>query len=439
MRKVFIVALAAVLAIAFALPAMADFKTEGFLRTKGWMSNFEDGGAGAGALGSLPFKDKPTAAWVEQRLRMKNSWGDDNLRAVWFLENNLKFGDAGGKIGADAKDIQTKNLYVWFKVPDTSVDVSVGVVNWKDSYEGLFFNNDSAGVFINGKLDPVAYRLFWTKFYENTIAKADDSDLYGAEVKFAPAKDVKLGVNLYFLKERFGASGFGVTMGGASDLAVYMPGVDFAAAAGPVALSGFAFYQGGKAKDSAGTTLGKIAGYAVDLRGDLALGPGKAFLEGLYVSGGDGSSDKFKSIVTGNSSGVAGNAAFGRMDLQIITFNPDDCSAAGAMLGTGTNDINNGGRGVVILAAGYSQKFSDKIAGKVGLGYATAVKKLITDPAAKKKDMGTEINANVNYSIMKGLDLGLYGAYALLGDFYKSGTTSPDDAYATYARLNYAF
>ena len=33
--------------------------------------------------------------------------------------------------------------------------------------------------------------------------------------------------------------------------------------------------------------------------------------------------------------------------------------------------------------------------------------------------MGTEVNANVNYNIMKGLDFGLYGAYAWLGDFFK--------------------
>ena len=29
--------------------------------------------------------------------------------------------------------------------------------------------------------------------------------------------------------------------------------------------------------------------------------------------------------------------------------------------------------------------------------------------------MGTEVNANVNYNIMKGLDFGVYGAYAWAG------------------------
>jgi len=31
-----------------------------------------------------------------------------------------------------------------------------------------------------------------------------------------------------------------------------------------------------------------ISGYALDLRADANLGPAKVFLEGLYISGGDG-------------------------------------------------------------------------------------------------------------------------------------------------------
>ena len=58
--------------------------------------------------------------------------------------------------------------------------------------------------------------------------------------------------------------------------------------------------------------------------------------------------------------------------------------------------------------------------------------------------MGTEVNANVNYNIMKGLDFGVYGAYAWLGDYFKSATspmpsrirTTPIEA---HMRLNYAF
>ena len=56
--------------------------------------------------------------------------------------------------------------------------------------------------------------------------------------------------------------------------------------------------------------------------------------------------------------------------------------------------------------------------------------------------MGTEVNANLNYNIMKGLDFGVYGAYAWLGDYFKSnapGAQDPDDVYDVHMRLNYAF
>ena len=41
---------------------------------------------------------------------------------------------------------------------------------------------------------------------------------------------------------------------------------------------------------------------------------------------------------------------------------------------------------------------------------------------------------------MKGLDFGVYAAYAWLGDGYKvSGLSEPDNLYDLHARINYAF
>jgi hypothetical protein len=41
---------------------------------------------------------------------------------------------------------------------------------------------------------------------------------------------------------------------------------------------------------------------------------------------------------------------------------------------------------------------------------------------------------------MKGLDFGIYGAYAWLGDGYKvAGSPDPDNLYDLHGRLNYAF
>ena len=48
----------------------------------------------------------------------------------------------------------------------------------------------------------------------------------------------------------------------------------------------------------------------------------------------------------------------------------------------------------------------------------------------------------MNYNIMKGLDFGVYGAYAWVGDYFESKTaptTDPDNPWSANLRLNYAF
>lgn len=441
MRKGFLVMLAVVLVAALAAPAMAGTDINGFYRAKGYVSNFKSGGT----IG----KDLPSQAYVEQRFRLRLASGDENVKAVIFFEQDLNWGDnnytsgrnVGGALGADSINLELKNAYVWFKVPNTSVDVTAGLQGVNDSYGGLFlFYGDMAGIFVNGKMDPVSYRLGWSKWFEQTTAKADDATFYLAEAKFAPAKDVKLGVNLYFIQDdRL------KTAATPSKTRIYMPGFDASLAAGPATVSGWFFYQSGKQDFlTAGSTDYDIKGFAFELRGDMNVGPGKAFLMGTYVSGGDNTLKEFKSVKAGNDY-AAGMGLYARPDMQILLPNGDDINTSAGLVGAGGSGPSNGGRGIMLIAAGYSQKLGDKLTGKVGAGYLKANKLLVdssagADASYKKKAMGTEVNANVNYNITKGLDFGLYGAYAWLGDFFKpSATTDADNAYDLHARLNYAF
>jgi hypothetical protein len=153
-------------AVAFALPAMADLtpknlNVSGFYRAKSWVSNFQ-GVAGSGAASLAT--DPPTAAFVEQRARVKFDFGTENVKAVWFLETDMLFGDSGatvarnqgGALGGDSINIETKNMYLWFKIPDTSLDFTVGLQNQSDPYAGVFYGGaDMAGIFMNAKFEPV--------------------------------------------------------------------------------------------------------------------------------------------------------------------------------------------------------------------------------------------------------------------------------------------
>jgi hypothetical protein len=469
MRKGLIVLLAAVVVAAFALPATAEHEATGFIRTKPWVSNWA-----ANTAGYIVPADKAlqvTNSYVETRARVLYRAGTENAKFVYFAEFDQMWGGAaygdvtrgGGGLEADTINLETKNIYVWFKVPDTSFDFKVGVQNQTDSYAGVFFGvADMAGVFTTFKVEPVDVRLGWAKFWEGNTPNtgtgiANDVDLYIAEAKFSPVKEVKLGLNFYFLNDMSGGvfpalnsltAALPPEVAGYRSLRMYMPGIDAAFKAGPASISAFAFYQFGTAENATVDT--DLRGYAADVRADLSVGPGKLFAEALYVSGDKNpDDDKFKSIITASHYNLAGSFFF-RPDMQILLPNGDDLNTSQAL----AYDMGNGGAGVILLAAGYSQKLTDKVTGKVGIGYLAAAEKRFRDGTrtgadqghnfASKKDMGTEVNANVNYNISKGLDLGLYGAYAFLGSAYDlnaAGTAAqdPDDLYSVFARLNFTF
>jgi hypothetical protein len=473
MRKGLIVLLVAVVAVAFALPAMADMtptnlKVSGFYRSHAWLSNFHDGSGGPSLHTDTTGDPAVTNAFVEQRFRVRFAFGTENVQAIWFLESDMIWGDSaggaqpsttgaarnqGGALGADKVQTETKNVYLWFKVPDTSVDIAVGLQNQSDDYAGIIYGGaDMAGVFVNGKYEPVTYKLGWAKLYENQVQKTDDMTLYVATVKFAPVKDVKLGLNFYFIQDDSGKVAgatvlpLAITAGNQFKAKVYMPGIDGTFKAGPATISGFAQYQTGKAEsmiDNVSDT--DINAFLVDLRADMNLGPGKFFVEGLYLSGGDGTGDKYKAPLTlaTREASPGGNSAYSRTNMEILLSSPDTINVSQCLIGCSGgalgSDPGNGGRGITHFAAGYQQALTPKVTGRFNVGYLAATKKLNGD-TNKGKDIGTEINARVDYNIAKGLDVGLVGAYAFIGDFFNF-TGSPDikDAWTSYARVNYAF
>ena len=337
MRKGLIVLLVAVVAVAFALPAMADMtptnlNVSGFYRSKAYLSNFTDGYSKPSIRTDTTGDEAQTNAFVEQRFRVKFDFGTENVKAVWFLESDMIWGDvagsnklfstdttglgaarnSGGALGADRIATETKNIYVWFKVPDTSMAFTVGLQNQSDAYAGILYGGaDFTGVFMTGKVEPLSYKLGWAKLYENDTKKTDDMTLYVAEVKFAPVKAVKLGLNFYYLQDDTQKPTFvafpgpaavascpierhftarRLTLRAPNKKKVYMPGVNVAFQAGPATISAFGMYQFGKIDYVMNNTTVKdvdIQAYMLDARADLNLGPGKAFIEGLYLSGGD--------------------------------------------------------------------------------------------------------------------------------------------------------
>ena len=213
MRKGWIVLLTAVLVVAFAAPAMADLKVTGFYQTKAMLSNFFDGRSKP----SLRTDElEQTNSYNEQRARIKFDVGTEVARAVFHFESDMNWGNgtgeaarnSGGALSADSVQLETKEVYVWFKIPDTSIQAKVGMQSVSDHYAGIFSNAaDFTAIMVNGTFEPVKWTLGWGKLYESTniatgtdgYTEADDVDIYIASVQFVPAKDMNLGVNLYVI------------------------------------------------------------------------------------------------------------------------------------------------------------------------------------------------------------------------------------------------
>ena len=473
MRKYLVVLVAAIAVVAFSMPAMgADLKASGFYRAYGILSNFHDGGGGP----SLRVKgEEQTNAYVAQRFRVKWQFGNENVKATWYLESDMIWGDSagntdgaaarniGGALGADKVQTETKQINVWFKIPDTSVEATVGLQTIRDDYSGVFSAaNDASGVTITGKYEPVKYKVAWAKAYENVREHADDGDLYQLEVDWGPGKDSNLSFNFYFWKDSTakGTPRLGLGSGGTEfpiddyKMDIYMPGISGTMKAGPVKLSGWAFYQFGTFKAiPAGTSDVDINGFAIDARGDMKLGPGKFFIEGLYISGdSDANDDKYKSIVTlGDYQQAASPGGYSgytktHMVMMLSTWNMASVSQCliGCSGGEYGDSLAHGGRGIWHIAAGYSQKFTDALSGEANIGYLSATKVYDFDKAGgRDKDMGTEINATVTYAVYKNLKLSLTGAYLMAGDFLRDldTTVQPkfEDPWTSYVRVNYTY
>lgn len=504
MRKGWIVLLTAVLVVAFAAPAMADLKVTGFYQAKAMLSSFFDGAGGPSLRSS---EEEQTNSYVEQRARIKFDVGSESARAVFHFESDMNWGvgsgnsyvtvpsepggdvttvgrdgpvnvdngrNGGGALSADSVQLETKEVYVWFKIPDTSIQGKIGMQSVNDHYAGIFSNAaDMAGMFFNGAFEPVKWALGWAKLYEinggggsGGYDGADDTNFYMASVQFVPSKDMELGVNFYYVQDDSGRNnsasarvdpqqGMGGSPWDGYTVDVYMPGVNFAMIAGPAKLSAFAFYQMGSADSWNGTSF-DINAYMLDLRADMKVGPGNFFVEGFYISGDDkGGADgaDYKSpILLGDyqrttagakNGGTGGNSGFGRTNMYFL-FGADSLNVSQCLIGCSGGELGdsfgNSGRGLWHVAAGYSQKFSEKLRGAVNIGTVYAVDLYAADEAeGRDNDIGSEINVRLDYTVSKGLDFSLVGAYLKAGDFVTAAENLDDSYYMAYGKVAYRF
>jgi hypothetical protein len=296
-------------------------------------------GTVAGINGDTSHKLK-TNNYFEQRARLSyNAKVSDDLKLVTTFEIDSVFGDraqgaipngtayvgafrnSGGAMETDAVNLETKDVYLDFKIPSTTTRVKAGIQNFNDSLKGIMFAVvDLAGIHTSTQIGAATLNAGYFRGYDSSFAATgaqtarprgmDNLDIGVLEAKLALSKDVNLGAVYYLYADgRMVASDLtvaatpgtinnGLTASAATTLNVF--GLTGDAKVGPVSLSGFLAYQFGLVKNINSQSSDYLNALALNLAAKAAVGPGTFRTAFLYTSGNnDGASKGASRHLTG--------------------------------------------------------------------------------------------------------------------------------------------
>lgn len=453
---------------AISVPAMAlENEFHGMYRAYGFITNALSGFSAAPGAFNLA-ADSGTDKFIEQRARVQyTAKASDDLKLVTHFELDAKFGGAatsskyvvtdGGGLDADRLSLETKNVYLDFKIPATPVRSQVGIQPFNDSFGGLFGNFDGTGAVFNGKFDALTATYGYFTINRDAVnsirfdafrqgSNAYSQDLNVLDFKYAVSKDLSLGASYYMLLDKTAAPD-------SKTLVNNTVGLNAAGKFGPVALNGAVGVQFGKQNNNSLANYLPTTGGAVNLTNNgtfamaaalnakVAVGPGSVNLAGLYLSG-----DR-DAAPNGYNHGWnpigAGVTYYAPANMWLLTRNIATINSS-TSIGTTTGDLSNGGKGIIGVFAGY-EGTAGKIFYNGNVGWARVAERQGADSA----NIGTELNATIGYKLYDSMSASLIGAYAILGDGYGkanapllNGLTvakSYDNPFLTAIALNYAF
>ena len=430
MKKLGILFFAALLVVAFTLPAAAVETTiGGYWRTRAYsINNF------TGEDESEEFDMQQ----VDTRTRIYfTTVINDNLKFVNKFELDAVWGDGGnyGDIGADGKKVEIKNSYADFNIG--SVNAKIGVQGSGGIARGFLFWDDFAGAKITFNGEGFSVPFYWIKAYEGGMeydTEYDDSndgdvDYYVLNPTFNVGDKVTVNpVFMWATSDHLGPynpmfhfagpQGPWESWGGEgtygedlpvdlTDMDLYYLGLNLDADLGGVSVWFTGIYETGSFDfDDAPIDSVDVSAYLFAAGASADVGPASVRGQFFYASGQDlddvdEDSDLEAFYVPsqgywyGQSYYWAEIMGYGTIDQFVSNGSPQD-------------KISN------IMAANLGATFNpmDKLSVDLDIWYA----KLAEDDFTGESDLGTEIDLAVNYELVEGLNLKLIGAYLFAGD-----------------------
>jgi hypothetical protein len=459
MKKYVILAMAAVMVMAFTLPSYAlENEFGGFWDTRfesrKYFDGFDRGDAIINPDGTAGVAGDDTEEQVATRTRLYYTAKiNDNLKLVNKFEMDAHWGGQGtrngagvgnnrsyGQTGADGVNIEIKNTYADFNVGP--VNFTVGVQGF-DLFRSFYISEDASGVIGRWKvMDNFVLAASWLKAYEggSGTEENDDVDSYTITGAFWFNENISLkpSVSLAYSDDPLAyISGAlytppGTTVVGAdSDLSQWTLGADFDMAYDNWGLWVTAVMQTGSVDDVTYTTpLGTVQedvdfkGYLLAIGGNVMLGGFDIYGEAAYGSG----SDDLDEFGFSNPLGAHG---WSELLADGTLWNG---TVAGA--DQGNNGDYSQVTNLMYIGGGFKWSPMDKLTINPEIWYA----KLDEDNLTGEDTLGTEVDLTVTYQLVEGMNLELIGAYLFADDAFSSNQSeNEEDAYEYGMRLSLSF
>jgi hypothetical protein len=443
MKKLLILSLAALMVIAFTLPASAlENVFGGYWRTRAFSQQNFSGDESLGrdtkaAVRALGVNLPGDLSRVDTRTRLYyTAILNDNLKFVNKFEMDATWGSPGyGDIGTDGLS---------FEVKHTFADVTMGALRATIGAQGhviargFIFDDDYAGITASYKMGDHLIPFTWARLNEGgTDLNASDADMFALWPVFQLGESWSLNpfaVWVYSddtdpanVDNAIAGPGFisslGLDLNDVADdgVSIYWLGLSVDGNIGGFSLWGTGIYQGGTADD---TVLDDwdIKAYMFALGASVPLGPASVHSQFFYASGDDdlGDSDIEEFFGTnGQSYYWSEIMGYGTFDNVVSVGSPG-------------NKIGN----IMAFNIGATIKPMEKLSLTGDIWYAAKVE---DDILSDEKDLGIEVDLKASYQLVEGMNLDVIGAYLFADDATSILGENEDDPWEVGTQLSLSF
>jgi len=467
MKRLLIVLIALVAVFALVLPAGAvELKFGGLFAQKVYSTNNQHNGDDS---------TDDNTNWFYTRMRLYfTGVASENLKAVSKFEIDDFWGNGRlGSLSADGSSnnqpdnngMEIKNAYIDFIVPDTALNIKVGVIGARLDKPAWVFNDDTSGIFAAYKYGEWYFAGLYSRLGDNndigpgsTITptdSADDVDLWAFAVNYS-MEGLFTAANFAWINndDAFGAGGSGKT-GNSYDLYVISLDADYSSDV--FSVYGDVLFNAGENKQSASDSdfkgYGFMAGGTFTATDMITLGA-----DFYYVSGNKLGNNDTKAMVTAGA--PTGRNAYNMDEVIFPGWFDDDTATINGGLGVANNNnvtatglgtnagycLNNimaiGVHGdikplekTLIQVGGAYMMFVENVADRTSDGQLPSATNTID---SKDDSLGYSIYARLSQGVVDGLTLKASAGYFFADDGF-TPDNHDDDAYRLAMGLFYSW